>query len=173
MPGILLMVSFFLIRFGLLLALDKNSMKRAAYFPPLCGGEIAAYWLYQLSNVAILVCLIFSKIHLAPPLLFWPGLGLYLAGTLLLALSIIHFAAPTEKGINQNGLYRFSRNPMYIAYFVFFIGCVLLTHSLWLLGSVLVFQITAHWIILSEERWCVAQFGDAYRQYMARVRRYF
>jgi protein-S-isoprenylcysteine O-methyltransferase Ste14 len=36
----------------------------------------------------------------------------------------------------------------------------------------LVFQISSHWIILSEERWCVKQFGDEYIDYMKRVRRY-
>lgn len=44
--------------------------------------------------------------------------------------------------------------------------------SLVLLAIVLVFQITAHWIIRSEERWCIKQFGAEYIQYMEKVRRY-
>jgi protein-S-isoprenylcysteine O-methyltransferase Ste14 len=36
----------------------------------------------------------------------------------------------------------------------------------------LVFQISAHWIILSEERWCVNKFGQEYINYMNKVRRY-
>jgi protein-S-isoprenylcysteine O-methyltransferase Ste14 len=34
------------------------------------------------------------------------------------------------------------------------------------------FQISAHWIILSEERWCIKKFGEEYIKYMNRVRRY-
>ncbi|MFR6330355.1 MAG: methyltransferase family protein, partial [Eisenbergiella sp.] len=81
-------------------------------------------------------------------------------------------ATPSENGINKNGLYRVSRNPMYVAYFVFFLGYVLLTQSLILLALVIIFQISAHWIILSEERWCMEKFGDEYVQYLKRVRRY-
>ena len=35
------------------------------------------------------------------------------------------------------------------------------------------FQGSAHWIILAEERWCLKNFGESYRQYMRRVHRYF
>ena len=100
------------------------------------------------------------------------GLIIYGIGIILCTVSIINFAFPSEKGINLHGVYHFSRNPMYLAYFIYFIGCVLLTQSLVLLGFVLVFQITAHWIILSEERWCINKFGEEYIQYMKKVRRY-
>ncbi len=36
----------------------------------------------------------------------------------------------------------------------------------------IVFQISAYWIILSEERWCVKKFGEEYINYMNKVRRY-
>ncbi|WP_442929338.1 methyltransferase family protein [Natranaerovirga pectinivora] len=75
-------------------------------------------------------------------------------------------------GIKLNGLYRVSRNPMYIAYFICFIGCVLLTYSWILLMLVIVFQISSHWVILSEERWCIEKFGEEYIKYMNKVRRY-
>lgn len=61
---------------------------------------------------------------------------------------------------------------MYVAYFICFVGMALLTRSFPLLGLVLIFQISAHWIILAEERWCLEQFGAAYEQYRKRVRRY-
>lgn len=171
--GFLLLAPFFLIRFGLLARLDRNTVARAAHFPPLRGGEVAAYWVYQLSNAAILLCILFLKIRFAPPALFFTGAGLFLAGTALLAASVVGFAAPSEDGVNRGGPYRYSRNPMYAAYFVFFLGCALLLQSRLLLGLVLVFQTAAHWIIRSEERWCLERFGESYRRYMREVRRYF
>ena len=48
----------------------------------------------------------------------------------------------------------------------------LLTRSVLLFGLVAVFQISAHWVILAEERWCLEQFGERYRRYMGKVRRY-
>lgn len=168
----LLLIPFFLLRFGLLSLLNRGAIMRAAYFPPLIKQEKAAYWIYQISNVAIFLYMFFLKVKAMPPILFYAGAVVYAVGTILLAVSVINFAAPSESGINQKGIYGLSRNPMYVAYFVFFIGCVLLTQSSALFAFVLVFQIAAHWIILSEERWCVRKFGNEYLQYMERVRRY-
>ncbi len=172
MNGFLLLVPFILIRFGLLSILSKEAINRAAYFPPLIKNEKAAYWLYQISNIAIFVYMLFLKVKTDPSWLFIMGLIIYGIGVMLCIISIINFAFPSKKGTNLNGIYHFSRNPMYLAYFIYFIGCVLLTQSLVLLGFVLVFQITAHWIILSEERWCINKFGEEYIQYMKKVRRY-
>lgn len=82
------------------------------------------------------------------------------------------FFFPNAEGLNINGIYQFSRNPMYVAYFICFIGMSLLTQSLILLGIVIIFQVSAHWIILSEERWCIKRFGKSYEEYMKKVRRY-
>jgi len=151
--------------------LDKEALKRAALFAPLIGKEKVFYWLYQISNILFFVYLCFLKIT---TISYWiyGGLVVYGLGVLLCFVSVINFAKPTENGINLKGLYRVSRNPMYVAYFIYFLGCVLLTQSLILLAILSVFQISAHWIILSEERWCVKKFGEEYINYMNKVRRY-
>ncbi len=59
-----------------------------------------------------------------------------------------------------------------VAYFICFTGIALLAQAWILLAVVVVFQISSHWIILSEERWCLDQFGTDYEQYMKEVRRY-
>lgn len=64
------------------------------------------------------------------------------------------FGRPSPGPFREDGLYRFSRNPMYVSYFVYFAGCVLLTRSRLLAALVLLFQLSEHWIILAEERWC-------------------
>lgn len=172
MNGFLLLIPFLLIRFGVLSHLDRAAVKRAAFFAPMAGKEIAAYWIYQLSNAAIFIVLFFLKVPIDFSWQFWWGTLFYLLGLVLCTASVIDFAAPSGEGLNQNGLYRFSRNPMYLSYFLLFMGCALLTHSVLLGGIDIIFQLSSHWIILSEERWCIGEFGDAYRQYMKRVRRY-
>lgn len=171
--GFLLLLPFFFIRFGLLSMLDRGAVTRAAYFAPLRKQEKPAYWVYQLSNVAIFLCTLFSRVKVTPLPLFCAGITLYCVGTILLVVSVINFAAPSQSGINRNGLYRLSRNPMYVAYFILFLGYAALTQSLLLLGFVLAFQLSAHWIIRSEERWCIERFGGEYLRYMKTVRRYF
>lgn len=171
MNAFLTIIPLLLIRFGVLSIIDKNSLKRAAYFAPLIGGEKSAYWVYQISNLLIFAYLGFLKIR-TDSYLFYAGLVIYGIGALLCLLSVINFAEPEGNGINLKGIYRISRNPMYVAYFFYFLGCTMLTQSLPLLGILIIFQISAHWIILSEERWCVQKFGEEYINYMNKVRRY-
>lgn len=170
MNGLILLIPFMLIRFGLLNILSKEGLKRAAFFAPLIGKEKAAYWFYQISNILIFVYLFF--LNITTNSWFYVGLGVYGLGILLCFAAVTNFAKPTENGINLKGLYRISRNPMYVAYFIYFLGCVLLTQSLVLFAILIVFQISAHWIILSEERWCIKKFGEEYKSYMSEVRRY-
>lgn len=172
MKGFLLLIPFFLIRFGLLSILNKGAVKRAAYFAPILGYEAAAYWIYQISNMAFFIYLCFLTVTLENMWVFRAGLVFYLLGLILCAVSIINFAAPSNDGLNINGLYRCSRNPMYVSYFICFTGCALLTQSRILFVMVIIFQISSHWIILSEERWCIDKFGEVYGQYMKKVRRY-
>ena len=172
MHSILLLVPFLVVRFLLLSALDKKAVQRAAHFVPMQGREKTAYYIYQISNIVLFIYLFFLTVKLDFSWQFYVGTVLYLTGLCLCAASMVNFSSPDDTGLNINGIYRFSRNPMYVAYFVCFTGMACLTRSWILLGLTLVFQISGHWIILSEERWCAEKFGDAYEQYRRRVRRY-
>ena len=108
-----LLIPFLSLRFGVLSMLDSSALRRAAHFPPFRGSEKPAYWLYQLSSAALLLGPFFASVHTAPAPLFWSGAALYAFGLLLLLLSVIGFAAPSESGVRQKGVYRISRNPMY------------------------------------------------------------
>lgn len=173
MNGFFLLIPFFLIRFGLLSLWKRDGIRRAAHFAPLAQQEWPAYLVYQLSNAAIFLYLCFLTVLIEPSWQFFFGLIVYLLGLILLAVSVADFARPSGMGMNEEGIYRFSCNPMYVSYFLCFAGSAALTRSLLLFGFVLLFQISSHWIILSEERWCSLEFGEAYRQYQKRVRRYF
>lgn len=171
MNGFLTVLPIILIRYGVLSILNKEALKRAGFFPPLTGKEKNAFWGYQLSNILIFLYLLLLKIKADSPW-FYPGLTIYFIGMFLYTLSIINYTKPKINGINLNGLYKVSRNPMYVAYFIYFLGCVILTQSWILLLLLICFQISVHWIILSEERWCIEEFGESYTEYMNKVRRY-
>jgi len=156
----------------ILAKLSKSAMKRVSHFPPMIGVEKVAFLIYQLSTIAIFVTMLFLEFRINQTLPFHAGMTVYIMGLVLLIISTINFSKPSDNGINQNGLYQLSRNPMYVAYFISLAGISLLVQSLTLLRFVFLFQISAHWIILSEERWCIEQFGEEYRFYMNKVRRY-
>lgn len=170
--GLLLLFPFLLLRFGLLGRLGRDGLGRAAHIPPMGGRERLAYWVYQLSSAGVLVCLCAQRAEVE-------GCLALLGGTCPVPFG----AGPVRGGggefrkalpgpFREDGLYRFSRNPMYVSYFVYFAGCVLLTRSRLLAALVLLFQLSEHWIILAEERWCREQFGAPYEAYRKRVRRY-
>lgn len=77
---------------------------------------------------------------------------------------------PTE--FRVRGLYRVSRNPIYTGIFCSMAAsCVLVPH--WLnLACTAVAIVLHHRIILAEERFLDGRFGQAWRDYRARVRRY-
>lgn len=172
MSGFWLLLLFLLVRFGLLSIIKKEAIQRAGYFAPIQKSEKIAYYTYQLSNIILFLCLIVSSVKIDYSLQFYFGLVFCMVGILLCAISVVCFAFPNDKGLNSNGIYKFSRNPMYLAYFVYFLGTAFLTQSLIMLVTVFIFQISAHWIIRSEERWCIAKFGKSYEDYIKTVRRY-
>jgi protein-S-isoprenylcysteine O-methyltransferase Ste14 len=171
MNAAILLIPFILIRYVLLGLLDPNALKRAAHFPEMLGTERIFYWGYQLSSLLLLLSPFFLKVN-GSSYWFYPGLVIYGLGVFVCAAAMIHFSRPQEDGFNQKGLYRFSRNPMYVGYFIYFLGCGLLTASWLFLAVLVIFQVSTHWLIRAEERWCLKEFGDRYQSYMKKVRRY-
>jgi protein-S-isoprenylcysteine O-methyltransferase Ste14 len=169
--GLILILPILLSRFLLLALVSKEAVKRAAFFPPTEGIEKPAYIVNILTSVLLLVYPFFLKIYLHG-IQGWSGLCILITGLILYSISIIHFSSSEENGFARTGLYGISRNPMYVAYFIYFLGCSLLTRSWTLLVILIIFQISVHFLIISEERWCKIQIGEPYLKYMEKVNRY-
>ena len=74
----------------------------------------------------------------------------------------------------SGGPYRFSRNPMYLGLVLFTVGLGLVLDSMWfLLVAVAVMLALRNLVIVHEERYLEEKFGDQYRDYSKRVRRWF
>ena len=110
------------------------------------------------------------------------------AGGLLVALAVALFGAafwrfgrartailpvrPTTTVVDS-GIYGVTRNPMYLAFAVAYLGATLLVNSLWpLLFLPVAIAAVQLYAISREERYLEAKFGDEYRRYKARVRRW-
>lgn len=71
------------------------------------------------------------------------------------------------------GPFRFSRNPLYLSLTLLFAGLSLILNSLWgLIALAPVLAILHFGVILREERYLEAKFGESYRQYRTQVRRW-
>ena len=173
MSAAALLIPLLLIRFGLMAARDRGALRRAAHLAPAHGrAERIACSVYQLASAGALLAPFFLTVKRPLALPGAAGLALYLSGLTLCALAVVQFAAPGESDMSAKGVYRLSRNPMYIAYFLCFLGMALLSHAWILAGIAAALQISGHWVILAEERWCLTRFGDAYARYMQEVPRY-
>jgi protein-S-isoprenylcysteine O-methyltransferase Ste14 len=72
------------------------------------------------------------------------------------------------------GPYRFTRNPMYVGMMLVEIGVGVAVNNLWISLFALPALAVVHVIaVLPEEAYLSHKFGDGYRSYLRRVRRYF
>ena len=73
----------------------------------------------------------------------------------------------------QTGIYRITRNPMYLGLVLILLGLALYLASPWaLLGPLVFAAYITRFQIMPEERVLAARFGAAYADYSARVRRW-
>jgi len=71
------------------------------------------------------------------------------------------------------GPFRFSRNPIYISFFFILAAIGMLADSAWIVGSVVVLWIVLdRFVVRREEAFLIHVFGDEYKDYTARVRRW-
>ncbi len=71
-----------------------------------------------------------------------------------------------------DGPFRFSRNPIYTGGTVGLLGLALLLNTATGVAVVVALALGAHNLTLAEERYLEAKFGDQWREYRSRVRRW-
>jgi protein-S-isoprenylcysteine O-methyltransferase Ste14 len=73
----------------------------------------------------------------------------------------------------ESGPYRFTRNPIYLGMFLGLIGLAVAFDSLWLLTMLVPFALVIRYgVVAREEAYLERKFGDLYRGYRSRVRRW-
>ena len=107
-------------------------------------------------------------------ILILAGLAIALLGALALrrAGTAIPPNRPTTELVTD-GPYRYSRNPLYLALTLIYAGVGLIADDLWILILLVPLLLLIHWgVVVREERYLEAKFGEAYRRYKERVRRW-
>ena len=103
---------------------------------------------------------------------FYVGVPITLLGLAGMIVVMVNWAnAPPDKPIIK-GFYRYSRHPMYVTYFLVFLGVSIATASWLFVLFLIIFSIGAVAFADFEEKGCLEQYGDAYREYMDRTSRW-
>lgn len=107
------------------------------------------------------------------------ALALGAAGLLLAAASLAGLGRSTRLGLpatptafRTKGVYRFSRNPMYLGFDLLTLGAVAGSPHAVTAALGLYSVIVYHFIILGEERFLRRRFGAEFEEYAAKVGRY-
>ena len=73
----------------------------------------------------------------------------------------------------SSGIYRLSRNPYFLSYYILILGYLFIFPSIILFIFYLALVITFHFMILEEEDYLQNVHGEKYRAYKKKVKRYF
>ncbi len=125
---------------------------------------------------------------LARPLPLVDGDALWLTGVAIIAVAVsialaalAHFIMAKTKvepwhpttTVIQKGLFRYSRNPIYLSFCVATVGAGLVLNSWWIVVSVAVLKpLLERFVISREEAYLEKKFGEHYLDYKKQVRRW-
>ena len=122
-------------------------------------------------TLILIFLIIFSPLKLGTPV-FYLGMLFYIIGLTGFIIAIVNYRnTPLDQPVTS-GLYRYSRNPQVLTILIIMLGISLAVGSGIFLIILLFSTILTRVRIIEEEKACLKQYGDAYREYMERVPRY-
>ena len=147
---------------------DQPWKKRAfmVLFRIVVYGLIASSAMYLWQNGLPSI----SPLSLLSLLLLSIGFGVAFASTMALGWSN---AFGSKKGLQTSGIFKYSRNPIYIATWFGLGGWAALVPIPLVVATLLFWGLLYVVAIFTEEEWLAQQYGQAYQDYCRNVRRFF
>jgi protein-S-isoprenylcysteine O-methyltransferase Ste14 len=136
------------------------------------GVELLLLRLGQVVAFAAIAVICLTPLFQAPPGLTLVGLGLYVAGMVMVVASVYYFGRAAAGQPAVDGPYRFSRNPQWVGLFFVLLGLAIMCASWLLIAAVGVIAVVYHIQIIEEEKACLAAYGGPYEDYLKTVPRY-
>ena len=112
-------------------------------------------------------------------ILVWISISLLLSGFMIVIIAYISlgrhtkFGLPTEKTkLITAGIFKFSRNPMYLGLFMMLVGSIIYYPHWILILNCVIAVIIHHKVVLGEEKFLKKTFGNDWEQYLKTSKRY-
>ena len=124
--------------------------------------------------------IIFILLHIIPFVLpldldsigFYIGCISYLISMFFIGMALVGFATTAVDKPVTTGIFRYTRNPMYVGFNLLTIAAILFTLNILILILGIYCIIVYHFIILNEEKFLENRFKTSYTNYKKKVRRY-
>ena len=126
----------------------------------------------------IYIMFLFGVLHIFPifipiryaPVWFSFGIVIYNIGLIVILSAVIGFALNPINEPVSGGIFRYSRNPMYLGAFLLFLGIGLITLSWLYILMIIIWIVLIHFIDLPlEEAECLKKYGQEYKNYLNRT----
>ncbi len=129
---------------------------------------IGMIWLFGGFAISLFAPVIFG-------LQFYIGLIFCIIGLIIVLATFYSFAQ--NPGLVTTRIHRYSRNPNYVGWIIFYFGLSLMSWSLsiWSIIFFIYFLITIpylHWCVILEEKFLSNKYGDTYKDYLKNTPRY-
>ena len=103
---------------------------------------------------------------------FVTGASLYTAGLAGFILAVVSYSKTLPEAQASHGVYKISRNPMYVTALMAYAGITLMTLNGLLALLLIIIILLHHMMIKAEEKACLQRFGKQYERYMENTPRY-
>ena len=163
LPYVLLLALFMLIR--------KDAFKKTAVIAPHNRTGKISLRFYELSFPLAFIYSVFLPLKLGTAW-FYTGLPIYILGLIIGIIAIVNVASTPLGKLFTEGVYHYSRNPMYLCMIILFVSIGIASASWFYLLLSAIFIVMAHFMAVAEERLTLDKLGDAYREYMNRTPRW-
>jgi len=168
-----LFMSVFVLQMLVIMLADKNIQNRT-HIPTEARRNKLERSISVIANIVWLSAMIYS-VFLPLKLesnWFYVGFTVFVIGAVFLAAATKSFMITPVNKLITEGVYQYSRHPMYLSTSFICLGTGIATMSwIFILLSLLI-AICFRQEALLEERTCLEQYGSGYRDYMERVPRW-
>jgi len=149
----------------------KAMFKKESASPPYNRTEKIISTLGMVVWIILFIYSIFLPLPLGMPLLY-AGIALFVVGLIIFEIAGIPWATTPFDEPVTNGLYRYSRHPIYIGVFLQHIGIGIASASGLFLLLTVISIILSIYLVVPEERFCLEKYGNTYREYMNKTPRW-
>lgn len=173
-------------RKGIAVSKGPRKLKKSTFLFYLVFGLVLLVWFFEIIKPAfqhsfsilpeILTNRLFESI-----LLKFLGAILILISLVLWTITLIHFKTSLRFGLDEKnqeklvttGIFSISRNPFFLSLNIYFLGIAFIFPNPFFIGFAVLAIVSIHFYILKEERYLRKVYGEEYKRYEEKVRRYF